>query len=94
VLFRSNYNLTTAIHETFERNNTIKLYPNPTNRDFSILLPIGNKEILVTDVLGNIILQTSTKENKVNLQIEKNGIYFINVKTRSGSSTHKLFVNH
>ncbi len=74
-------------------NNLLSLYPNPTSGQFTIVLSTDNATIIVTDILGQQVLQTQTTQNTTNLQLDNNGIYIVYVKTKQGTTTRKLTVN-
>lgn len=69
------------------------VYPNPSSGDFKLSLK-NDSYVNVTNLLGQSILQDNYKqgENYINLNIP-NGIYFINVKSKSNISTHRLIIN-
>lgn len=89
--FVANGSLTEVIENATNENSFIT-FPNPTSGQFTIVLPIDNAEIIVTDILGQLILETNATQKTVNLQVEKNGIYFVHVTARQGTTTRKLIV--
>jgi len=86
-------NETTGITE-LTKNNVFNIYPNPTNGEFTIILQTDNAEINVTDILGQGIIKTQTRQSTTNLQLENNGVYIVYVKTKQGTTARKLIVNH
>jgi len=72
---------------------SFEIYPNPTNGEFTILLPANNSTIRVTDLLGQQILKTQATQNTANLQLDNNGVYLVYVTTTQGTTTQKLIVN-
>ncbi len=70
----------------------IVIFPNPSNGDFTILLPTEKAEIIVTDLLGQQIIHTQATQKKTNLQLGNNGVYFVCVRTQEGNITRKLIV--
>jgi chitinase len=83
----------TTYISTSAMSTSIEIYPNPASRLFTILLPIENAEITITDILGQQILKTKTTQKATNLQLDNNGVYFVNVTTKQGTTTRKLIVN-
>ena len=77
-------------------NNSLLLYPNPSNDNITIELKLSdaakNEVISVCDILGNLILQQSLQEVKTTLNISdlSSGIYFIKVETKNGVIIKKL----
>ena len=83
-------NQTTGIKQ-ISNTNTIKIYPNPANNKITI----DANDILdvkLFDVLGKQI--TSTKTNEVDVSNLPNGVYFIQVQTKQGTTTQKVIVQH
>lgn len=65
-------------------SNSINIYPNPTNNSFTVSLNgFTNAKILIHDVLGKLVLNTSTsKENTLisNNGKFKSGMYFVTIQ--------------
>lgn len=76
-----------------EPSTSIVIYPNPTSGLFTIFLPTDNATISVTDILGQQIIKTPASQKTTNLQLDKNGVYFVHITTKQGTSTQKLMVN-
>lgn len=71
----------------------IQLYPNPAEREVLLNIPgNGVKYIRVTDLSGKIMLERSTHENNVQLNINslENGYYIFQVQTRQGNFIGKM----
>ncbi len=84
----------TEIIENATNENGFTISPNPTSGPFKMVSSIDNAEIIVTDILGQPILKTKTAQKTANLQIDKNGVYTVYLKTKKGTSAQKLIVNH
>ena len=83
----------TGVNGQVATTSDVKLFPNPTNGEFTIELPNGyNKAIQVLDVTGRLVLVNNTAEDKINLNLANlsNGIYY--VKVVSNNSTEVLKV--
>ena len=78
----------------FNNADEVSIYPNPTNGQFTILLSNDNTTITVTDLLGQQIKKIQTTQKTTNLQIDKSGVYIVYAKTKQGTTTRKLIVNH
>ncbi|HNJ57933.1 MAG TPA: T9SS type A sorting domain-containing protein, partial [Chitinophagaceae bacterium] len=80
-------------------NNNIKMYPNPANKQVTLLLPqIAdiNYNIKVTDMAGKIILQQNRAGGDKQLNIEKlsTGTYIVEIIDSKGNrTTEKLIKN-
>ncbi|MBK7212410.1 MAG: T9SS type A sorting domain-containing protein [Bacteroidales bacterium] len=71
----------------------LTIYPNPTKGEFTIQLPEDKADILITDILGRQIIRMQSLQSTTNLHLDKNGIYFISVTNKQGTSVRKLLVN-
>jgi hypothetical protein len=88
------YGCANSVPGVIKCENHVSVFPNPNNGQFTISLPVDNAEITVTDMLGQQILKTQATQKTMNLQIEKNGVYIIYVKTKQETTSIKLIVNH
>ena len=71
----------------------ITIYPNPTNDALNIIIPFeGNKDVIITNILGQTLTQYSTQEKQLsfNLSWLNKGMYFINVKTENDNFVKKF----
>ncbi len=75
-------------------DNLFYIYPNPTDGHFTISLPKDNAEIAITDILGRQIIKTNATQKIMYLQLDNNGVYIVNIKTKEGITARKLIVNH
>jgi hypothetical protein len=71
------------------------IHPNPSTGIFSIDGAEQNSEIIITDVLGKIMLQTkiTAEKTEIDLNDQVNGIYFVKVISESGITSNKIVVN-
>ena len=70
-----------------EKNIGIQIYPNPMQSTVTIELVAGGmKHLVVTDVLGRVVHNVNTRDNKVQLDLHflQPGIYFIGYLNKLG----------
>jgi len=85
--------------EDDELENSIALYPNPANTEFSIknTASINLEKIVIYDANGRLITQydilNSSRINKISLKGISKGLYFVNIKSNNASINRKLIVN-
>ncbi|HTA61694.1 MAG TPA: T9SS type A sorting domain-containing protein, partial [Bacteroidia bacterium] len=66
-------------------------YPNPAQN--KITIDVNNLvDVKLFDVIGNQI--TSTKTNEVDVSNLNDGVYFVQVKTNTATTTQKIIVQH
>ena len=85
--------------EVLENDATsVTLYPNPTTDYFNIALKgMERADIVITDLLGKVIYQTTTQEENIALQkgnTFKAGLYLIRVTDQNNKAYNsKLIIN-
>lgn len=84
--------IATSINEIHDQGEMI-LYPNPTNGEFTIMLPTGKAEITVTNILGEQVINIETTQTTIDLQLDNNGVYIVYAKTKQGVAIRKLVVS-
>lgn len=89
--YTSIFGNTTTI-SNFEEEIAVSVYPNPTNGQFTISLSTDNSVITVTDILGQQVFKTQIAQKEINLQIDQNGVYIIDITTNQGSTSRRLIV--
>jgi hypothetical protein len=85
-------NNATRINQLSVYNNLTSIYPNPSNGNIIISSATTMDEIRVTNMLGQVVYEAKAQPQKVNLQLDKAGIYFITTKVGKGVSTQKIMV--
>jgi len=74
--------------------NSIKVYPNPVKDVVTIETGSNIQQVQIFNITGQIVMttQTSSKSVTMNTSLLKSGIYFLKVKTDSGSFDKKINV--
>jgi hypothetical protein len=86
-----------AVEDITSREETVRIFPNPSHGNSTIELPSGDNTIIITDLLGKI-LQTYSCQTKagqpVSLGLENTppGTYIVEVITGSRSYRQKLVI--
>jgi arylformamidase len=89
-------NTTVSTTSLSERNDEIKIYPNPTKGELNIGLDSGydisNIQIEISSITGSIIENFKPNTHHIILDTSKYlpGIYFVNVKTENGKIVKKI----
>jgi hypothetical protein len=84
-----NVSTCTGINET--HSNSISIYPNPNKGEFIIELN-ETTQVIITNVLGSVLLQSTLNAGKQTLDIKNNanGIYFVKLILGDKQQTIKL----
>lgn len=93
--FFSKYSLSTltAVNESEQLKNTLKVYPNPVTSVLNFNLENESSiSVIISDVLGKEVLAETTSTNSILVDKLKSGIYFITVKTESGAEAKLKFI--
>lgn len=82
---------------TFGINSTAELvqfyFPNPTSDYVTITSNQSIEKVEIHDLLGNMVLNTSTNINKVDVTNLSKGIYLVTAYSGSKKSTKKIVIN-
>tara|TARA_B100000809_G_scaffold34084_1_gene29910 strand:- start:20125 stop:21294 length:1170 start_codon:yes stop_codon:yes gene_type:complete len=86
-----------GISDLDPNNQTIKIYPNPTQKELTIhlnKLETQNSTILITNILGETVLQkeVENKLERLNLGFLASGIYSVTIHSPNFRFTEKLIV--
>jgi len=83
--------ITAGIAANATQTSVIKVYPNPAQNKITIDAA-DVITVKLIDMLGKQI--TTTKENQIDVTNLTNGVYFVQVQTKQGSTTQKIIVQH
>jgi len=84
---------TLAINNIEEYENTVVLFPNPTNSILNIESKTSITEIKIYNQLGQLVLSSSNK-NTIDLSSVSQGLYFVKIKDENGNiGTQKVVKN-
>lgn len=72
----------------------LNVYPNPvsTGKVYITSTDESNKEIIIFDILGKKVLQTTISSKELNVSSLTPGVYIIKINTATESATRKLIV--
>ena len=82
----------TSVNEP--HTDILKLYPNPSDGKFTVVLTTDNAEITVTDQIGRQVIKKEINQKTTNIELEEPGVYIVHVKSSQGVTTRKLIVKH
>ena len=97
-----NVTSTTGLSNPSESGVVLNIYPNPSNGKFVVEsneLPKGDRSIVITNIIGEIIYQRSLKSSgnlneEIDLSSIDSGIYLMKVTAGEKQIINKLMVNH
>ena len=89
----TNYFINTEAIE-LKNKNDLSLYPNPANNQFSIKSSKIIEEIEIRDVFGKVLYQAYPNNKNITLTIDKDGLYFVTIKSGQQTITRKLIVKN
>ncbi len=86
--------------ESVYSNNSCSVYPNPSNGQVTVQLPISldDIEVKILDVTGKVVMTEMVKQNvnnDINIDVShlQNGIYFVSAKVANRSYQSKLVLS-
>ncbi len=96
-LFLTNKNSITLGNSSFTKNESLKIYPNPSSTIFNISTNEVIKNIEITSLDGKSIFEKTINETQFQLIKENftktSGCYFIKIRTENEYLTRKIIVN-
>ena len=77
-----------------QQNDGLGFYPNPVSNGKIYITSKTSleKEIMIFDVLGKKVLQTTTTTKELNISSIPTGVYIIKIKEEESTVTRKLIV--
>ena len=86
---------TLSTDQILSSNQTIGLYPNPTNKGFVNITTNVSGQITVDvyDILGKVIISSKINNNRLDVSNLKAGMYVIKIKQNDIITTKKLIIN-
>jgi len=87
--------LTTSVDEKTINNNAVKVYPNPNNGTFTLLLTNANQAIFsIFNLSGQLLQQRNVnKTAEIDISNQPNGMYFYQVNLNNTIVTGKIIKN-
>ena len=83
----------TAVNRLEGNDYPIMVYPNPTNENFTVLIPTGWEQMQIFNSLGELVFAKNMNgQNIHNVQIMDQGIYFIQIKVSDRTITKKIVI--
>jgi photosystem II stability/assembly factor-like uncharacterized protein len=86
------FNSLLEVEENLNLKTDIKIYPNPVKTVLNLTIP-DNKQIdkiIITDLIGNVVLEQTQNTSHVNIESLSNGIYIIQVFSGQEKFTNKF----
>jgi hypothetical protein len=74
----------------FEFDNSISVYPNPTNSRININSDFNINSIEVYDVQGRVLETVLGNSKTLDISGKQNGIYFLKITTDKGNKIEKI----
>lgn len=76
-------------------SSSLSLYPNPATRGVVNIETAtqGDKQVIVMDVLGKTVMNTTISGTELNISSLKGGVYMVQVVQNDATATRKLIVN-
>lgn len=72
----------------------LKMYPNPVSNGTLFIETAANAEktVAIYDVLGKLVLTSTTAENAINVSAIRTGVYIVNITEEGKTATRKLVI--
>lgn len=73
------------------KDNTILIYPNPSQGDCFVQLPVESS-VSVYNALGQNCMEITDAQGVISIHLEQSGLYFIRIENNSGVTTKKILI--
>ncbi len=91
--YRLSGNIFTSIQKSALNTSNFKLFPNPSQQQFVIeFASIESRIISITNALGQLVKRENCTHQRIELDINEKGLYFITVQDKKGSTAQKLMI--
>lgn len=78
---------------SISQSKNILIFPNPSNGETTIVLPQKNCFVSIKNILGEVVYQTLSQENKISFSVTTKGIYIVTIADINGNSySEKIIV--
>ena len=84
--------LSTNVENNIDDKNVYNIYPNPSSGKFNISGTENFNDVRVRNILGEIIYHSRELQKSLSFQLEKSGIYFVEITTEKGILSKKIIV--
>lgn len=77
------------------QDKTVEVYPNPNNGIFSIDVPAGKTELVVTNINGQVVYSTETEQAgklSIDMSTQPKGVYLLQLTNGETTMTEKVVV--
>ncbi len=97
-LYKSGAVSEVGLNDIIANNQPVEIYPNPTNRNFFLVLPEYNNQnvnITLRDITGRVVLTQTISKTKTLIQTSNlsNGVYLVQININGKRQTKKLIIN-
>jgi hypothetical protein len=89
-----NNNRQVGVIQAGVNKNQITVYPNPSTGNITISNSQKINELRVTDVIGNVVYETKSAEQKIELHLENSGVYFVTVTSGKETTVKKVIITN
>lgn len=75
------------------QDKTVEVYPNPNNGIFSVKLPAGKTELVITKINGQVVQQVVTEDKgelNINMSGQSKGVYLLQLTNGETTMTEKV----
>lgn len=94
ILFFFAFSFSASAQDAKPQSETLGFYPNPVNNGkiYITSKTTLDKEVLIFDVLGKKVLQTTISSKELNISSIPPGVYIIKITEADTTATRKLIV--
>ena len=79
---------------SYRIDDQLLVYPNPANDRINIETNLKIDRLIMTNVLGEVVYESSDLVNHINISTFPPNLYFIRLETKVEIITKKIIVNH